>query len=656
MRSVSSSLAAFVFLGGLAAACSRSEPPVGDRTSALDTAQCLYFEANGKVRICHATGLATNPFVLLKISESACIHAHATHPDDYVDVAGGTCNGQGCLPASAPCDATLPCCDGLTCENGACTAVAPIDLGKSPFVWFAPLPPLPITSGRPFVGSVDFMSLFSVDAPWRFAADRVDAFKLYGEWIMYGSTLDERKQVVGDLVRRGIAVAFEAGPLLPDPDGCGVGIEGFSGADTVATINRLREAGAGGPLVWALDEPYYYGSVYGGPGACHWSAETVAVETWKNVLEARAVAPDLIVGEAQPLGGGNTVENIVAWWDAYRAVAGEPLAFVQMDVNYHRPGVYAQLAALENAARARGIPFGLIAMGEADAASDAEWHDQARSRLETFELEYGGHKGNLVYQSWVDRPDFVLPETSPSSFTHLINQYFRPRTSLELAVAAGVASGTARSDGVALSAVDVDLALTDVEGPGAVADVTFAGIVPTTATKVSFATRVNMECDCAHDARFSIYRASYAEGGASTTLPADGNWGWLGTGSVALVPSDDGGGSMLVTVAAQEQNVAQWSPEIAVTGGAVYTAALRARIPPSAAESGFFQLVFTDANGAWVGVPRVAIGPAVSHLVVAADGAGHFESALPVSAVRRRIEARTAPTGERWAGYARVDP
>ncbi|WP_434391609.1 FG-GAP-like repeat-containing protein [Melittangium boletus] len=27
---------------------------------------------------------------------------------------------MGCLPVKAPCDATVPCCDGLTCQNGTC--------------------------------------------------------------------------------------------------------------------------------------------------------------------------------------------------------------------------------------------------------------------------------------------------------------------------------------------------------------------------------------------------------------------------------------------------------------------------------------------------------------------------------------------------------
>jgi hypothetical protein len=37
------------------------------------------------------------------------------------------CSTGGCLPTGAPCDATLPCCEGSACSNGTCTALAPPD-------------------------------------------------------------------------------------------------------------------------------------------------------------------------------------------------------------------------------------------------------------------------------------------------------------------------------------------------------------------------------------------------------------------------------------------------------------------------------------------------------------------------------------------------
>jgi len=106
------------------AACSSPLPPepVTDEVSSeLSAAQCDYFAVDGKVRICHATTSPTHPFTILNVSVSGCITPHALHPGDYVAVGDPTCQGGGCLPAGAPADPSLPCCDGLVVQNGVCT-------------------------------------------------------------------------------------------------------------------------------------------------------------------------------------------------------------------------------------------------------------------------------------------------------------------------------------------------------------------------------------------------------------------------------------------------------------------------------------------------------------------------------------------------------
>src|SRR5215813_3304634 len=100
---------------------SQPAPTTDDHVSALTDDQCLYFDQNGKDLICHATGSAKNPFVLLRVSENACVQAHAQHEGDYISVNDPTCQGQGCLPLNAPCDPLVPCCGGGVCTNGVCT-------------------------------------------------------------------------------------------------------------------------------------------------------------------------------------------------------------------------------------------------------------------------------------------------------------------------------------------------------------------------------------------------------------------------------------------------------------------------------------------------------------------------------------------------------
>jgi hypothetical protein len=51
---------------------------------------------------------------------NGCIDEHAGHPGDCVDVDGTGCDAPACLPSGAPGDASLPCCDGLSCTDGVC--------------------------------------------------------------------------------------------------------------------------------------------------------------------------------------------------------------------------------------------------------------------------------------------------------------------------------------------------------------------------------------------------------------------------------------------------------------------------------------------------------------------------------------------------------
>ncbi|MFT3771512.1 MAG: calcium-binding EGF-like domain-containing protein [Minicystis sp.] len=92
----------------------------GEADEHLTAAQCLYFDVNGKDTICHYTGSAKHPYTIVKTSDQGCINGHTGHGHDYIAVGDPTCQGGGCLPLGAPCDATLPCCSGAACEAGHC--------------------------------------------------------------------------------------------------------------------------------------------------------------------------------------------------------------------------------------------------------------------------------------------------------------------------------------------------------------------------------------------------------------------------------------------------------------------------------------------------------------------------------------------------------
>ncbi len=103
---------------------------MGTADQALTVEQCNYFDINGTIQICHELG--NGKFRILKLSEQACINAHGAHATDYVTstdpnspLYDPTCNGQGCLPEGAPCDATIEPCEGLVCQNGVVSCAPP---------------------------------------------------------------------------------------------------------------------------------------------------------------------------------------------------------------------------------------------------------------------------------------------------------------------------------------------------------------------------------------------------------------------------------------------------------------------------------------------------------------------------------------------------
>jgi hypothetical protein len=318
---------------------------------------------------------------------------------------------------------------------------------------------MPTRQGRPYIGSDDFMSLFAADAPWTKAADRIDVFKLYGEWV--DSTDPASLAVaINGIGERGMALAVEAGPL--DPAGCGVGVEGFAGS---ASGRRLaqRIAAAGGSLqVIALDEPWFFAHLYDGPNACHWPVEQVAEGVAAFIEAVREQFPWVVVGDIEPMPTPVSAPGLAEWMDAYEAAVGEPMAFLHLDADWSRPDWSTLAVAVEAAGSERGVPVGMLYNG-GGAPTDEQWLQLAGQHALDHEDRDGGRPDHVVFQSWNDHPDRVLPETDADTFTALVNRYFDDRASLGLGGPGGnlawrqaVIASSALGDAPAANAVDGD--------------------------------------------------------------------------------------------------------------------------------------------------------------------------------------------------------
>jgi hypothetical protein len=310
------------------------------------------------------------------------------------------------------------------------------------------------------VGSEDFLDLFAAGAPWDDAAARISVFKLYGEWVDTVSEADLQTAIAG-IRERGMVLAVEAGPL-DAAGGCGVGVEGFAGSTSGRRLAaRIRDAG-GVLQVVALDEPWYFAHVYDGPQACHWPVAQVAQGVADFVAAVRDEFPWVVVGDIEPNPAPVTVVGLSEWMDAYASAVGNPMAFLHLDLDWSQSNWSDFTLEVEAEGDQRAVPTGIIYTG-GGAPSDEQWIQLAGQRALDHEDRDGGEPDHVVFQSWDDHPNHVLPDADELTFTSLVRRYVDDRASLGLGDGGGnlaldrpASASSGLPDAPATNAVDGD--------------------------------------------------------------------------------------------------------------------------------------------------------------------------------------------------------
>ncbi len=495
-------------------------------------------------------------------------------------------------------------------------------------------------AGRPPFGSADFVSLFAPNEQWSLAASHVQVFKFYEAWVVQVANDSQLKQEVTWLNQHGINIAIEM-PALVATAQCGVGIEGFSDGATGALValNRIKQAGGAVNYV-ALDEPFYFGSLYSGQNACRWSAEKIAQEVEAFVKSLQGFDPNIVIGDIEPVVSNSSVRQYEQWIETYNQVSGHYFPFFHMDTDWSRVTWPTDAKALEGFCRQRGIQFGIIYNGGYySVTSDEQWLAYAADRMATYESQYGGHPDNVIFQSWHDHPVYLLPESSPHTFTHLILKYFGNRTSITIGTNGGPGqhsvSGKLMLRGVGIAGAQVRLTATQMNGSAKFAIYNISGVVPSGATTAVAGFRVNTECGCAGGSDFFVYSVGYTEGTSRGNLVPNGDFssglqGWVGwgNGTQMLRPSDMSPGSMLHVVSGQNQYSAINSGYFSVRAGENYTVAFAARVSPSSTGSGYFAIFFLFPSGSEISRRTISIAAptiSVGSVLTDADGAYRFD-------------------------------
>jgi hypothetical protein len=299
-----------------------------------------------------------------------------------------------------------------------------LSLDHHPLYWFAPLNLEEI--GR---GSVDYMDLFTPDSDWNEAASHLQVFKLYGGWAETGP-FNELEQAIQAIRQRGLGLAIEHSPLFPD-NTCGQYIEGFAGEGFLKAVQRVKDAGGTLNFI-ALDEPYYWAHFYEGDQACQWPTEKIAKDVGDMILQAQRIFPELIVGDIEPVTGPADAAAYKVWLETFRAVNGFDLAFLHLDMDWSNSSWPDEAVQMEAYGNELDIPIGMIYIGNSFEQDNATWLATAGERVKRYELEAGGHPDHIIFQSWNDKPDHVLPESDPTAYTWFVKTYFEDRSLLGL--------------------------------------------------------------------------------------------------------------------------------------------------------------------------------------------------------------------------------
>ncbi len=310
------------------------------------------------------------------------------------------------------------------------SGLAPALPATAQTIWFAPQP-------RP--GDIaDYMGLFHADAPWQRAAAHVQVMGVSGHFVMSAPEADLR-QIFTDLKRRNIGVQIGVEPLTSPggrgPSFCSYHVEGYGGPAIPPLVRRLQALGVT-PQVFGMDEPLYFGHVFGpegGKGGCHTPIAALAQDVATKVAQARAAFPGVRFGEVEPLTfsprdpwfeNNAWLHDLSEWFDAYQAAVGDKLAFFRLDLwwndrwQQHMPALTALLAR-------KGIPLQVIYNASGQDRTDASWIADAVAHFKAFESGPWPKPATAVIQYWTPNPTHVLPESNPLTATGLIDRYLQ---------------------------------------------------------------------------------------------------------------------------------------------------------------------------------------------------------------------------------------
>jgi hypothetical protein len=275
----------------------------------------------------------------------------------------------------------------------------------------------------------DYLDLFNDESPWENSASAIGAFEVSKRFVLQADDTMLEKVVRG-LQRRRIALGVQI-TALRAPAECGRAVEGYGPADdALAVAQRLKQFDADLRYV-VLDEPLYYGHLFNGVKGhppCRMPIRDIAAQAATKMAQLKYVFPEVQIGDVEPFGIPNVepqrwAADVKEWLQEYSAANGVPLSFFRADIVWTHPSWRTQFIEVMKVLHSAGVARGVIYNGPSESPTDKGWTDDALAHAKTIECGLAVKPDQVIFQSWVDRPRQMLPETRSGTFTNMVYQY-----------------------------------------------------------------------------------------------------------------------------------------------------------------------------------------------------------------------------------------
>ena len=270
----------------------------------------------------------------------------------------------------------------------------------------------------------DTGDMWKSNAPWETVARSVKVIQ-FAPASVDRANMSDLKQAVEDIKRRNISLAIGDG-LLIRSDRCRSNTEAYVNQPQLeGTFQKLKNSGADVKYV-TMDEPFFFGHKDSSKTSCHESPEVLAHALAQSMAIVRKYFPNAQFGADEVVDADtNWVQELARWTDTFKAITGEPLAYIHADLDWSE-GAVRNLAPLAAALKQRHVALGVIYDADRfNNNSDENWSRNTVAHFAKVENQVGVHPDQAVLESWVRYPTKMLPENAPGTFTNVVLQYIQ---------------------------------------------------------------------------------------------------------------------------------------------------------------------------------------------------------------------------------------